>query len=137
VKKNIFFLQYKVLARIARKVRKEDFPRADLYVARNYVCRLLAAECFEVADRFKREREEKLSLPYMELAATVLGLSLGPKKLKSHPRYQCALYKRPDARFDRTFESGGQSFIVLKWFRVFLRWVLGGGLGVPCTVNPL
>jgi uncharacterized protein YabN with tetrapyrrole methylase and pyrophosphatase domain len=81
VKKNIFFQQYQVLARIARKVRGEDFPRADSYAARDYLCRLLAAECFELGERFKAEGEDKLSLQYMKLTAKLLGLSLRPKKL--------------------------------------------------------
>lgn len=81
MKKNIFFLQYQVIARISRKVRGDDFPRADSYAARDYLCRLLAAECFELAERFKTEGEERLSLQYMKLAAKLLGLSLRPKKL--------------------------------------------------------
>jgi hypothetical protein len=47
---------------MARKVRSEDFPRADSLVARDYLCRLLADEWFENVERFKREGEEKFSL---------------------------------------------------------------------------
>ena len=93
MKKKYFFLQYRALARIARKVQSEDFSRADSYEARDYLCRLLAAECFEVADRFKDEGDERLTLQYMKLAAKLLGLSLRPKKLSDLEEIKRALDK--------------------------------------------
>lgn len=82
-KKNSFFvqLQYRAFARVVRKVRGDDFCRAESYPARDNLCRLLAAECYEVAEQFARAGNEKYSLQYMKLAARLLGLSLRPKKL--------------------------------------------------------
>jgi hypothetical protein len=42
---------------------------------------MLAAECYELAQKFAQEGKQKLSLQYMKLAAKLLGLSLRPKKL--------------------------------------------------------
>ena len=80
-KKNSFFLQYRATLRFVRKVRGEDFSQAKSYIARDEVCRLLAAECYGLAKKFAREDEQKLSLQYIKLAAKLLGLSLKPKKL--------------------------------------------------------
>ena len=93
--KNIFFvcrIQYRCFARIVRKVRGEDFAYAESYAARDHLCRLLAKECFEMAERFKNE-DEKLSLQYIKLAAKLLGLSLRPKKLSDLEEIKKALAK--------------------------------------------
>lgn len=92
-KKKYFFYQYHAFARIARKVRSDDFQRADSYASRDFLCRLMAAECFDLAERFKSEGDERLSLQYMKLAAKLLGLSLRPKKLSDLEEIKKALAK--------------------------------------------
>ena len=72
---------YHAFARLARNVQSEDFTRAKSYVARDKVCRMLASECYELAQRFAQEKKYKCSLQYMKLAAKLLGMSLRPKKL--------------------------------------------------------
>lgn len=83
-KNNSFFghtVYYHAFARIARRVASADFIGAQSYAARDDVCRMLAAECYELAQKFAQEGKQKLSLQYMKLAAKLLGLSLRPKKL--------------------------------------------------------
>jgi hypothetical protein len=53
----------------------------------------MAAECFDLAERFKSEGDERLSLQYMKLAAKLLGLSLRPKKLSDLEEIKKALAK--------------------------------------------
>ena len=43
--------------------------------------RTFAAECYEMAQKFATEKNEKMALQYTKLAAKLLGLSLRPKKL--------------------------------------------------------
>jgi len=84
-KKNIFFFTretYRVFHRIAKKLQKKDFVNAESFAARDKICRVFAAECFELAQKFAKQGEEKLSLQYTKLAAKLLGLSLRPKKLQ-------------------------------------------------------
>jgi NTP pyrophosphatase (non-canonical NTP hydrolase) len=54
------------------------------------MCRVLGAECYELAEKF-RKRDKKLSLQYMKLAAKLLGLSLRPKKLDDLEQIKKAL----------------------------------------------
>jgi hypothetical protein len=72
---------YRAFARLARNVLGEDFTRAESYVARDEICRMLAGECYELAQRFAQEGKHKCSLQYMRLSAKLLGMSLRPKKL--------------------------------------------------------
>jgi hypothetical protein len=72
---------YRAFARMTRKVRKEDFAYASSYSARDEVSRLLAAECYGLAQKFAEEGKQTLSLQYVKLAAKLLGMSLRPKKL--------------------------------------------------------
>ena len=98
--KNIFFIcriQYRSFARLVRKVRGEDFAYAESYAARDHLCRLLAKECFEMAERFKTA-DEKLSLQYIKLATKLLGLSLRPKKLSDLEEIKRALAKLRDTK---------------------------------------
>ena len=73
---------YRVFRRIAKKLQKTDFVNAESFAARDKICRVFAAECFELAQKFAKDGEEKLSLQYTKLAAKLLGLSLRPKKLQ-------------------------------------------------------
>jgi hypothetical protein len=92
VKKNNFiFQEYSALTRIARKVREDDFWLAESYAARDRLCRMLAGEAYALAERFKDQREDKLSLQYAKLAAKLLGLSLRPKKLSDLEEIKRAL----------------------------------------------
>jgi hypothetical protein len=84
-KKNIFFFTretYRVFRRIAEKLETKDFVDAESFAARDKICRVFAAECFELAQKLKKKGEKKLSLQYMKLAAKLLGQSLRPKKLE-------------------------------------------------------
>ena len=94
-KKNSFFLQeyHHAFVRIARKLEKKSFIEAESFAARDKVCRVFAAECFALAQKFARQGEEKMSLQYMKLAAKLLGLSLRPKKLKDIEEIKKALAK--------------------------------------------
>lgn len=94
-KKYIFFAQetYHVFRRITKKLQKKDFIQAESFAARDKICRVFAAECFELAQKFAREGEEKLSLQYIKLAAKLLGLSLRPKKLEDIEAIKKALAK--------------------------------------------
>lgn len=94
-KKYIFFTQetYRVFRRVAKKLQKKDFVEAESFAARDKICRVFAAECFELAQKFAREGEEKLSLQYIKLAAKLLGLSLRPKKLEDIEAIKKALAK--------------------------------------------
>jgi hypothetical protein len=85
VEKKYFFSAretYRVFRRIAKKLNKRDFVEAESFGARDKICRVFAAECFELAQKFAKQGEEKLSLQYTKLAAKLLGLSLRPKKLE-------------------------------------------------------
>ena len=86
VRKKIYFFSahetYRVFCRIARKLKKKDFVNAESFAARDKICRVFAAECFELAQKFAKQGNEKLSLQYTKLAAKLLGLSLRPKKLE-------------------------------------------------------
>jgi hypothetical protein len=55
------------------------------------MCRLLAAECYGLANKCRKNAEDKLSLQYMKLAAKLLGLSLRPKKLDDLEQIKKAL----------------------------------------------
>jgi hypothetical protein len=59
----------------------KDFVNAESFAARDKICRVFAAECFELAKRFAEQGEDKLSLQYTKLAAKLLGQSFRPKKL--------------------------------------------------------
>jgi hypothetical protein len=102
-KKNSFFLResYRAFVRMARKLEKKSFIEAESFVARDKVCRIFAAECFELAQKFARQGEEKLSLQYMKLAAKLLGLSLRPKKLSDIEEIKKALAKLKEQESDR------------------------------------
>ena len=75
-------MAYYSFCRIARKLKAEDFTRADSFRARDKIMRILAAECFESAERFAKEENQKLAFQYTKLSAKLLGLSLSPKKLR-------------------------------------------------------
>ena len=83
-KKYIFFATetYHVFRRITKKLEKKNFIDAESFAARDKICRVFAAECFELAQKFAKQGENRLSLQYMKLAAKLLGLSLRPKKLE-------------------------------------------------------
>jgi len=97
-KKNSFFVQeyHHSFIRIARKLEKKSFIEAESFFARDKVCRIFAAECFELAQKFAKQGEDKLSLQYMKLAAKLLGLSLRPKKLSDIEEIKKALAKLKD-----------------------------------------
>jgi len=104
-KKNSFFvhtLYLRVFTRLAQKVNPGDFKRAHGYIARDKICRLLAEECYELAQKFLNlpQPKYKLSLQYMKLAAKLLGMSLKPKKLSDLDEIKKAIgrlrEKRPD-----------------------------------------
>ncbi len=83
-KKNIFFsngFYYKKFARIARQLSSKEFVKAESFAERDAVMRTFAAECFDLAQKFRKEDDERLALQYTKLAAKMLGLSLRPKKL--------------------------------------------------------
>jgi hypothetical protein len=94
-KKNSFFLHeyHRAFVRIARRLDKKSFIDAESFAARDKICRIFAAECFELSQKFARQGEEKLSLQYMKLAAKLLGLSLRPKKLSDIEEIKKALAK--------------------------------------------
>lgn len=94
-KKYIFFAQetYRIFRRVTKKLQKKDFVEAESFAARDKICRVFAAECFELAQKFAGEGEEKLSLQYIKLAAKLLGLSLRPKKLEDIEAIKKALAK--------------------------------------------
>jgi hypothetical protein len=84
---------YCAFARIAQRVQERDFIVAESYVARDKISRAMAAECYGLAEKLRREGEAKLSLQYMKLAAKLLGLSLRPKKLSDLDEIKRALAK--------------------------------------------
>lgn len=93
-KKNSFFYAdnyHKVFCRIARKLRKKDFVDAESFGDRDKICRVFAAECFELSKKFAVDKNEKLSLQYAKLAARLLGLSLRPKKMSDLDEIKKAL----------------------------------------------
>ena len=98
-KKNSFFYHAgdegyrRVFCRIARKLKKKDFVAAESFAARDEVCRVFAAECFDLAKKFAATGNEKYSLQYAKLAARLLGLSLRPKKLADLDELKKALAK--------------------------------------------
>ena len=92
--KNIFFFTrepYRAFARIAQKISRNDFVDAESFGARDKLARILAAECFGLAEKFAQKDEQKLSLQYMKLACKLLGLSLRPKKLEDLEQIKKAL----------------------------------------------
>ncbi len=84
-RKKIYFFSadetFNVFQRIAKKLQMKDFVNAESFAARDKICRVFAAECFELAKRFAEQGESKLSLQYTKLAAKLLGQSFRPKKL--------------------------------------------------------
>jgi len=72
---------YRSFCRIARKLNGKDFVDAESFKARDKICRVFAAECFELAENFARQRKEKLALQHTKLSCMLLNLSLRPKKL--------------------------------------------------------
>jgi len=94
-KKNSFFCpdEYHAFARIARRLKKRDFVRAESFADRDEVCRVFAAECFELSQKFANNDNLKLSLQYAKLAARLLGLSLRPKKLSDLDEIKKAIAK--------------------------------------------
>src|SRR3972149_4040534 len=99
-KKNSFFYHVgdedygRVFRRITRKLRKlkkKDFVKAESFAARDEVCRVIAAECFDLSKKFAANGDEKLILQYAKLAARLLGLSLRPKKLSDLDEIKKAL----------------------------------------------
>lgn len=104
-KKNSFFvhmLYLHVFTRLARKVNPGDFKRAQSYIARDEICRLLAEECYELAEEFMSppQPKYKLALQYMKLAAKLLGLSLKPKKLSDLDEIKRAISRMKESRPD-------------------------------------
>lgn len=75
-------IPYCSFARIARKLKADDFSKAASFRERDFIIRVFAAECFECAERFAQENNEKMALQYTKLSAKLLGLSLRPKKLR-------------------------------------------------------
>ncbi|MDH5483361.1 MAG: hypothetical protein OEY22_10890 [Candidatus Bathyarchaeota archaeon] len=94
-KKNIFFqhLVYRSFSRIARKLQGRDFVKAESFQARDKICRVFAAECFELAENFAKQKKQKLALQYMKLSCKLLNLSLRPKKLADLEEIKKALEK--------------------------------------------
>lgn len=94
-KKKMFFLQgqYRAFARVSRKLKRRDFLAAKSYNARDIMCRVMAAECYELAQEAVKAEEKKLSLQYMKLTAKLLGLSLRPKKLSDLEKIRKAIAK--------------------------------------------
>ena len=93
-KNSFFFTEYhRVFCRIARKLKKKDFVDAESFADRDHVCRVFAAECFELAKKFAEEGNEKYSLQYAKLAARLLGLSLRPKKMSDLDEIKKAIAK--------------------------------------------
>jgi hypothetical protein len=77
-KKNSFF--YHTLRRI-RKLKKRDFVDAETFTARDKLCRVFAAECFEKARELANHMphpREKMSLQYMKLAIKLFGHACMP-----------------------------------------------------------
>jgi hypothetical protein len=81
-KRILFFTTKTTCVRRIRKLGKRDFIDAESFAARDKICRMFAAECFELAKEFAKNGDDKLSLQYAKLAAKLLGLSLRPKKLE-------------------------------------------------------
>jgi hypothetical protein len=90
-KKRILFFQH-TLRRI-RRLKKRDFVDAETFTARDKICRVFAAECFEKAQELanRAQPKEKLSLQYMKLAIKLFGLSFKPKKLEDIEAIQKAV----------------------------------------------
>jgi hypothetical protein len=83
-KKNIFFIHqtyYRTFARVTRKLSAKDFTKAESFGERDAIMRVFAAECYDTAQRFATQGDERMALQYTKLAAKLLGLSLRPKKL--------------------------------------------------------
>jgi len=100
-KKDSFFIHasYRSFCRIAgkiapkRRLSGEDFVEAESFGDRDKICRIFAAECYELAKQFAERNKEKLSLQYAKLAARLLNLSLRPKRLQDLEEIKKALAK--------------------------------------------
>jgi len=78
---------------LKKKLNGKDFVDAEAFKARDKICRVFAAECFELAQKFAEQKEEKLALQYTKLACKLLGLSLRPKKFSDLEEITKALAK--------------------------------------------
>jgi hypothetical protein len=98
-KKNSFFYHavQRSFCRVANKVvrrgrlKGRDFKNAESFAERDRICRLFAAECYDLAVKFSDAGKIKVSLQYAKLAAKLLGLSLKPKKLQDLEEIKKAL----------------------------------------------
>jgi hypothetical protein len=90
-KKNSFFVHTLKFCKLVQSIDPADFAKAQSYLARDKVSRLLAAECYALALEFREKKQERLALQYMKLAAKLLGMSLRPKRLSDLEKIKAAL----------------------------------------------
>jgi len=79
--KKIIFLTFRAFSRAYKRLDKGKIARAESFSERDEIARLLAAECYEIALHWRRQKKYKLELQWMKLAARLLNLSLRPKRL--------------------------------------------------------
>jgi len=79
--KKIVFLTFRAFSRAAKKLDKRKIARAESFSQRDEIARLLAAESYEIALHWRKQKKYKLELQWMKLAARLLNLSLRPKRL--------------------------------------------------------
>jgi len=76
----------RVARRIAPSPRKKlsgkTFKKAESFADRDMVCRIFAAECYDLAKKFADAGQLKVSLQYAKLAARLLNMSIRPKRLQ-------------------------------------------------------
>src|SRR4030043_1188401 len=56
-----------------RKLSGKDFKKAESFADRDMVCRIFAAECYDLAKKFADAGQLKVSLQYAKLAARLLN----------------------------------------------------------------
>jgi hypothetical protein len=59
-----------------------DFKKAESFGDRDVVCRIFAAECYDLAKKFADAGQLKVSLQYAKLAARLLNMSMRPRRLQ-------------------------------------------------------
>src|SRR4030042_4463016 len=61
------------IASSSRKLSGKDFKKAESFADRDRVCRIFAAECYDLAKKFADAGQLKVSLQYAKLAARLLN----------------------------------------------------------------
>jgi hypothetical protein len=76
-----------------KKLSGKTFKEAESFGDRDMVCRVFAAECYDLAKKFADAGQLKVSLQYAKLAARLLNMSLRPKRLQDLEEIKKALAK--------------------------------------------